>query len=116
MRTSAHGGRRLVGRTRYARVVAMSEITAELGRLVIGNATDRRRPFRLVLRGKARPRAFEWQPSRGTTLEGDRRAGRAPDPQRMEMAYRQSAVTLNLLRAFAQGGFTNLDNVNFCFA
>ncbi|MEO1102991.1 MAG: 3-deoxy-7-phosphoheptulonate synthase class II [Pseudomonadota bacterium] len=37
---------------------------------------------------------------------------RIPDPQRMESAYRQSAATLNLLRAFAQGGFANLDNVH----
>jgi 3-deoxy-7-phosphoheptulonate synthase len=28
------------------------------------------------------------------------------------MAYRQSAATLNLLRAFAQGGYANLDNVH----
>ena len=28
------------------------------------------------------------------------------------MAYRQSAATLNLLRAFAQGGFANLDQVH----
>tara|TARA_R110002020_G_scaffold15611_27_gene55803 strand:+ start:751 stop:2136 length:1386 start_codon:yes stop_codon:yes gene_type:complete len=38
--------------------------------------------------------------------------GRAADPARLEMAYRQSAATLNLLRAFAQGGFANLDNVH----
>ena len=37
---------------------------------------------------------------------------RLPDPHRMEMAYRQSAATLNLLRAFAQGGFANLDHVH----
>ncbi|MEM6382536.1 MAG: 3-deoxy-7-phosphoheptulonate synthase class II [Pseudomonadota bacterium] len=37
---------------------------------------------------------------------------RNPDPHRQEMAYRQSAATLNLLRAFAQGGFANLDNVH----
>ncbi|ODN70588.1 class II 3-deoxy-7-phosphoheptulonate synthase [Methylobrevis pamukkalensis] len=37
---------------------------------------------------------------------------RIPDPNRMEMAYRQSAATLNLLRAFAQGGYANLDNVH----
>ncbi|MEW5423197.1 class II 3-deoxy-7-phosphoheptulonate synthase [Amorphus sp. 3PC139-8] len=37
---------------------------------------------------------------------------RTPDPARLEMAYRQSAATLNLLRAFAQGGFANLDNVH----
>ncbi|WP_223475090.1 class II 3-deoxy-7-phosphoheptulonate synthase [Oricola indica] len=37
---------------------------------------------------------------------------RIPDPNRQEMAYRQSAATLNLLRAFAQGGFANLENVH----
>jgi len=37
---------------------------------------------------------------------------RIPDPHKMEMAYRQSAATLNLLRAFAQGGFANLDHVH----
>jgi 3-deoxy-7-phosphoheptulonate synthase len=37
---------------------------------------------------------------------------RIPDPQRQIMAYRQSAATLNLLRAFAQGGYANLDNVH----
>ncbi|MFD1694574.1 class II 3-deoxy-7-phosphoheptulonate synthase [Roseibium aestuarii] len=39
-------------------------------------------------------------------------ASRVPDPSRMEQAYRQSAATLNLLRAFAQGGFANLDQVH----
>jgi 3-deoxy-7-phosphoheptulonate synthase len=37
---------------------------------------------------------------------------RVPDPQRMLMAFRQSAATLNLLRAFAQGGYANLDHVH----
>lgn len=37
---------------------------------------------------------------------------RIPDPHKMVMAYRQSAATLNLLRAFAQGGFANLDHVH----
>lgn len=37
---------------------------------------------------------------------------RVPDPQRQLMAYRQSAATLNLLRAFAQGGYARLDNVH----
>lgn len=37
---------------------------------------------------------------------------RLPDPQRQDMAYRQSAATLNLLRAFAQGGYANLENVH----
>ena len=39
-------------------------------------------------------------------------ASRLPDPMRLEMAYRQSAATLNLLRAFAQGGFANLEHVH----
>jgi 3-deoxy-7-phosphoheptulonate synthase len=36
---------------------------------------------------------------------------RIPDPRRQLSAYRQSAATLNLLRAFAQGGYANLGNV-----
>ncbi|MBB2970548.1 3-deoxy-7-phosphoheptulonate synthase class II [Mesorhizobium sp. RMAD-H1] len=39
-------------------------------------------------------------------------ASRIPDPNRQDMAYRQSAATLNLLRAFAQGGYANLENVH----
>ena len=39
-------------------------------------------------------------------------AARRADPQRMLMAYRQSAATLNLLRAFAQGGYANLEHVH----
>ncbi|UTD29702.1 class II 3-deoxy-7-phosphoheptulonate synthase [Bradyrhizobium sp. WD16] len=37
---------------------------------------------------------------------------RTPDPQRQLMAYRQSAATLNLLRAFATGGFANLASLH----
>ena len=37
---------------------------------------------------------------------------RKPDPERQIMAYRQAASTLNLLRAFAQGGYANLDHVH----
>ena len=36
---------------------------------------------------------------------------REPDPERILQAYHQSAATLNLLRAFAQGGFANLHEV-----
>ena len=32
-----------------------------------------------------------------------------PDPRRQLEAYRQSAATLNLLRAFATGGYANLE-------
>jgi 3-deoxy-7-phosphoheptulonate synthase len=37
---------------------------------------------------------------------------REPDPERQIMAYRQSAATLNLLRAFATGGYANLEHVH----
>jgi len=37
---------------------------------------------------------------------------RIPDPERQVMAYRQSAATLNLIRAFAQGGYANLEHVH----
>ena len=39
-------------------------------------------------------------------------AARAPDPARQLDAYRQSAATLNLLRAFATGGYANLENAH----
>ncbi len=37
---------------------------------------------------------------------------RAPDPARMLQAYSQSAATLNLIRAFAQGGYADLHQVH----
>ncbi len=37
---------------------------------------------------------------------------RIPDPRRQVEAYRQSAATLNLVRAFATGGYANLDNAH----
>src|SRR5205085_2149368 len=39
-------------------------------------------------------------------------AARTPDPRRQVEAYRQSAATLNLLRAFAHGGYANLGSVH----
>ncbi len=39
-------------------------------------------------------------------------AARLPDPERLLLAYRQSAATLNLLRAFATGGYANLARVH----
>ncbi|HEX4078312.1 MAG TPA: 3-deoxy-7-phosphoheptulonate synthase class II [Rhizomicrobium sp.] len=39
-------------------------------------------------------------------------ASRTPDPARLMQAYAQSASTLNLLRAFAQGGYADLHNVH----
>ncbi len=37
---------------------------------------------------------------------------RIPDPHRQLQAYRQSAATLNLIRAFAQGGYADLERVH----
>jgi 3-deoxy-7-phosphoheptulonate synthase len=43
--------------------------------------------------------------------EGFTASNRIPDPHRQLEAYRQSAATLNLLRAFSEGGYASLDNV-----
>ncbi len=70
----------------------------------------------------AKPRSSPTETINGVTLpiyRGDIINGaeetleaRNPDPERQIMAYRQSAATMNLLRAFAQGGYANLDNVH----
>jgi 3-deoxy-7-phosphoheptulonate synthase len=39
-------------------------------------------------------------------------ASRVPDPERQIAAYRQAASTLNLLRAFAKGGYADLNEVH----
>ena len=38
---------------------------------------------------------------------------RVPDAKRLFRAYSQSASTLNLLRAFSQGGFADLKTSSF---
>ena len=45
----------------------------------------------------------------GIEFAADRRV---PDPERLLRAYNQAAATLNLLRAFAQGGFADLQKVH----
>ena len=70
----------------------------------------------------AKPRSSATETSDGVSLpsyRGDIINGidfseldRNPDPQRMHMAYRQAAATLNLLRAFSQGGYANLEHVH----
>jgi 3-deoxy-7-phosphoheptulonate synthase len=69
----------------------------------------------------AKPRSSDNETRDGVTLPSYRgdiingiefdEKSRAPDPHRQIMAYRQSAATLNLLRAFAQGGYASLENV-----
>jgi 3-deoxy-7-phosphoheptulonate synthase len=50
---------------------------------------------------------------RGDNVNGDTfdEKSRIPDPQRMIRAYCQSAATLNLLRAFATGGYADMQRV-----
>src|SRR5690606_12848801 len=38
--------------------------------------------------------------------------GRIPDPNRMLQAYLQAAATLNLLRAFSQGGYADITRIH----
>ena len=66
----------------------------------------------------AKPRSSDSETIDGITLPSYRgdiindiafsETGRLPDPERLLLAYRQSAATLNLLRAFASGGYANL--------
>ena len=70
----------------------------------------------------AKPRSDDNETRNGVTLpsyRGDIINGldftaeaRQPDPDRMVQVYNQSASTLNLLRAFAQGGYADLHEVN----
>ena len=51
---------------------------------------------------------------RGDNVNGDAfdAASRTPDPHRLTRAYLQSVATLNLLRAFATGGYAAMQRVN----
>ena len=70
----------------------------------------------------AKPRSADFETKDGVTLPSYRgdiinameftEEGRIPDPERLLKAYAQSASTLNLLRAFAQGGFADLHRVH----
>lgn len=70
----------------------------------------------------AKPRSDDVETRGGVTLPSYRGdninsleftpAAREPDPQRMLRAYYQAAATLNLLRAFAQGGYADLHKVH----
>ena len=70
----------------------------------------------------AKPRSTDTETIDGTELPSYRgdiingfdfdAASREPDPDRMVQAYNQAAATLNLLRAFAQGGYADLHKVH----
>ncbi|TCS60579.1 class II 3-deoxy-7-phosphoheptulonate synthase [Varunaivibrio sulfuroxidans] len=69
----------------------------------------------------AKPRSADMETIDGVTLPSYRGdmvnameftpEARIPDPARLVQAYNQSAATLNLLRAFAQGGYADLQKV-----
>jgi 3-deoxy-7-phosphoheptulonate synthase len=69
-----------------------------------------------------KPRSSLTETKNGVTLpsyRGDNINGmeftpeaRTPDPERLVKAYSQSAATLNLIRAFANGGYADLNNVH----
>lgn len=69
----------------------------------------------------AKPRSADFETLEGVTLpsyRGDNINGmdfeaatRTPDPERLLRAYHQSSATLNLLRAFASGGYADLYNM-----
>ena len=70
----------------------------------------------------AKPRSSDFEEKNGQKLPSYRgdiinsfefnESSREPDPKRMIRAYNHSASTLNLLRAFAQGGFASLTQLN----
>ena len=70
----------------------------------------------------AKPRSEDTETQAGITLPSYRGdmvnamefspEARRPDPGRMVQGYNQSAATLNLLRAFAQGGYADLHQVH----
>ena len=70
----------------------------------------------------AKPRSADTETIDGVELPSYRgdiingiefeKTARVPDPQRQIAAYRQAASTLNLLRAFAKGGYADLAQVH----
>src|SRR5262245_10089948 len=70
----------------------------------------------------AKPRSSDTEEQDGQSLPSYRgdivnaapfdAVSREPDPERMMQAYAQAASTLNLLRAFASGGYADLHNVH----
>jgi 3-deoxy-7-phosphoheptulonate synthase len=70
----------------------------------------------------AKPRSSDFETQGDVTLPSYRgdiinemafdEPSRTPDPQRMVQSYNQASATLNLLRAFAQGGYADLHQVH----
>ncbi len=79
----------------------------KLGRIAGQFAKPRSSPFERI--GELELPSF-----RGHIVNGEAptASARIPDPDRLVQAYHQSASTLNLVRAFAKGGFADLNRVH----
>lgn len=78
--------------------------TVQIGRMAGQFAKPRSQAFE-VIDGK------QYPVYRGDIINDVDPGNRVPDPQRMLQAYHQSAQTLNLVRAFIQGGYTTIDRI-----
>ena len=77
----------------------------QIGRVAGQFAKPRSQPFETI-EGK------EYPVYRGDIINNLPIDERSPDPDRMLRAYHQSAQTLNLIRAFIQGGYTKIDEIH----
>src|SRR5690554_6915877 len=79
----------------------------KIGRMAGQFAKPRSAPFEVV-------DGVELPSYRGDIINGfdATTADRMPDPDRMLQAYLQAAASLNLLRAFSQGGFADIGRVH----
>jgi 3-deoxy-7-phosphoheptulonate synthase len=79
----------------------------KIGRMAGQFAKPRSSPIETV--GEATLPSYRGDIINGMPFSPD---ARTPDPDRLLQAYGQSAATLNLLRAFATGGYADLHNIH----
>ena len=79
----------------------------KLGRIAGQFAKPRSSP--IETQGEITLPSYRGDNINGMEFEG---GARTPDPERLLRAYNQSASTLNLLRAFASGGYADLNNIH----
>ena len=93
----------------------MAVVLTYAAALAGGEGRPHRRPVRqaahLADREARRQGAAELSRRHHQRRRLHRGSARRPDPRRQIEAYRHSAATLNLLRAFVHGGYANLANV-----
>ncbi|MFO0405698.1 MAG: class II 3-deoxy-7-phosphoheptulonate synthase [Labrys sp. (in: a-proteobacteria)] len=86
---------------------AGSSPVVKIGRIAGQFAKPRSSPMEKI--GDVELPVYRGDIINGTEFTAD---ARIPDPRRQIEAYRQSAATLNLIRAFATGGYANLANAH----